>query len=172
MKHSLRKIIEADQIANRVKFLGKEISRDFKDHELTVIGILKGSFIFMADLIREMTIPLRCDFLRMESYDENGKSSDIRLVFDLTQPIQNQDVLVVEDVLDSGKSLQFILDHLSQKKPKSLSLCCLLDKGNHPQLSKEVKYVGFKISNVYVVGYGLDFAGEYRELPYVAQLLE
>lgn len=172
MKHSLKKIIDSEDIANRIKTLGKEISNDFKDRELTVIGVLKGSFIFMADLVREIESPLRCDFLRIESYDENGKSGHIRLVFDLTQPIEGKDVLVIEDILDTGKSLQYILHHLKPKNPKSINICCLLNKEKHPALSKEVRYTGFQIPDVYVVGYGLDLAGKYRELSYVAEVLE
>ena len=167
MKGSPKPIITADQIRHRVGELAEEISRDFQGRELTVIGVLKGAFVFMSDLVRQVRSPLRCDFLRVESYDNQGKSGTVRLEFDLTQPIEGQDVLLVEDILDTGKTLRFILDHLAAKKPKSLNVCCLLDKGLVPDLRKQVRYVGFKIEPAYVVGYGLDLAGLYRELPYI-----
>lgn len=167
MKGLPREIFSADQIQKRVDELGDEVSRDFQGRQLTVVGVLKGAFVFMADLVREIRVPLRCDFLRVESYDDKGKSGSIRLEFDLTQPIEGQEVLLIEDILDTGKTLRFILEHLAAKKPKSLNVCCLLDKGLAPELRKQVRYVGFQVPTQYVVGYGLDLAGRFRELPYV-----
>jgi hypoxanthine phosphoribosyltransferase len=161
-------ILSAGEIQKRVHELGEEITRDFQGHGLTLVGVLKGAFVFMADLIRQIRLSLHCDFLRVESYDTQGKSSSIRLEFDLTQPIEGQDVLLVEDILDTGKTLHFLLSHLATKKPKSITVCCLLDKGLNPELSREVRYVGFKVPHTYLVGYGLDLAGEFRELPYIA----
>jgi len=163
-------IIGAGSIQKRVKELAGEISRDFAGREITVVGVLKGAFVFMSDLVREIRLPLRCDFLRVESYDAQGKSGTVRLEFDLTQPIEGQDVLLIEDILDTGKTLQFILAHLSGKKPKSLTVCCFLDKGLVPEIRKNVRYVGFQVPPQYVVGYGLDWAGRYRELPYIGRL--
>ncbi|MFO1520079.1 MAG: hypoxanthine phosphoribosyltransferase [bacterium] len=170
MKRGPKESINAERIKERVRELGAEITRDFAGRELTVVGVLKGAFLFMADLVREIDLPLRCDFLRVESYDDHGKSGSIRLEFDLTQPIEGKDVLLIEDILDTGKTIQYILSHLAVKKPKSLTICCLLDKGLVPELSKQVRYVGFRIPPEYVVGYGLDLAGLYRELPYVGVL--
>jgi hypoxanthine phosphoribosyltransferase len=167
LKGLLKELLKSEEIEDRVRVLGSEISRDFAGKELTFVGVLKGAFVFMADLIRSVQLPLRCDFLRVESYDDHGKSGSVRLEFDLTQPIEGQDVLLVEDILDTGKTLRFMLDHLAAKKPKSLNVCCLLDKGLVPDLRKQVRYVGFKIPQAYVVGYGLDLAGRYRELPYI-----
>src|SRR5262245_32480978 len=116
-------ILSAEEIQKRVREMGEEITRDFQGRGLTLVGVLKGAFVFMADLIRQIRLPLHCDFLRVESYDTQGKSSSIRLEFDLTQPIEGQDVLLVEDILDTGKTLHFILSHLTTKKPKSLTVC-------------------------------------------------
>ena len=170
MKDDIRVIFTKEQIKQRVQELGNQISQDFAGQEITVVGLLKGSFIFMADLIREIQSPLRCDFLRVSSYDHCGQSGNIRLEFDLIQPIKNQHVLIVEDILDTGQTLQYILEHLKAKSPKSLSVCCLLDKGLRPELSSQIQYMGFQVPNTFVVGYGLDLDGLYRELAYIGEV--
>ena len=170
MKDRPEALISAEEISRRVAEMGREITQDFEGKQLTLVGVLKGAFVFMADLIRHISLPLHCDFLRVNSYDAHGQSSTIRLEFDLTQPIEGQHVLLIEDILDTGKTLHFILSHLRTKNPASLTVCCLLDKGLNPDLAKEVRYVGFKAPRSYLVGYGLDLAGEYRELPYVARV--
>jgi hypoxanthine phosphoribosyltransferase len=170
LKDNQKIVLTAEQIRKKVKELGLQISQDFSGHSLTVVGVLKGSFVFMADLIREIKVPTHCDFLRISSYDTEGKSSAIRLEFDLTQPIENEDVLLVEGILDTGKTLRYLLSHLSTKNPKSLNVCCLLDKGLDPEMSGQVRYVGFKVPKTYLVGYGLDLAGNYRELPHIASI--
>ncbi len=124
----------------------------------------------MADLVRQIKTPLRCDFLRVSSYNSSGQSGTLRLEFDMTQPIEDQHVLLVEDVLDTGKSLTFLIDHLKAKKPKSLNICCMLDKNLMPNISSQIKYLGFHVPQKYLVGYGLDLDGYYRELPYVGQV--
>src|SRR4029453_19501136 len=124
--------------------MGRGITRDFEGRELTLVGVLKGAFVFMADLIRHISLPLHCDFLRVNSYDTAGQSSTIRLEFDLTQPIEGHNVLLIEDILDTGKTLKFIQSHLETKKPASVTVCCLLDKGLNPELAKSVRYIGFK----------------------------
>ncbi len=171
MKEIYKEVFSEGQIRSRVQTLGAEISRDFAGKEIVVIGVLKGSFVFMADLIRELNIPLRCDFIRISSYAADGKrDGPTRLDFDITQPIENEDVLLVEDILDTGHSLRYLLQHLSAKNPRSLSVCCLLDKKHHPDLSSQVRYVGFDAPNAYLIGYGLDLDGKYRELSYVAKM--
>ncbi len=170
MKHRIKPIILQEALEKRVRELGDEISRDYSGKEIVVVGVLKGAFIFMADLIRQIRVPLRCDFLRVQSYDDHGKSTTVRLEFDLTQPIENQHVLLVEDIVDTGKTFHYLLSHLLNKKPLSLEVCCLLDKKNSPEISQSVRYRGFEIPPVYLVGYGLDLAGFYRELPYLAEI--
>jgi len=151
--------------------LGKQISEDFAGREVVVIGVLKGAFMFMADLIREMSIPLRCDFIRVSSYAADGRrDGPTRLDFDITQPIENEDVLLVEDILDTGHTLRYLQQHLLAKNPRSLSVCCLLDKKHHPDLSTQVRYVGFEAPDAYLIGYGLDLDGKYRELSLVAEI--
>lgn len=170
MKEKYREIFSEGQIRQRVRELGAQISRDFAGKEIVVVGVLKGAFLFMADLIREMNIPLRCDFIRVSSYAADGRrDGPTRLDFDITQPIENEDVLLIEDILDTGHTLRYLLKHLSAKNPRSLSVCCLLDKKHHPDLTSQVRYVGFDAPNSYLIGYGLDLDGKYRELSCVAE---
>ncbi len=163
-------LLSAEQIRVRVSELAAQIERDYAGQELTLVGVLKGSFIFMADLMRALSLPLRCDFLRISSYDGKGKRGSIRLDFDLIQPIEGAHVLLIEDILDTGQTLRFLLSHLATKKPKSLEICSLLDKNLDMGLSEKVRYVGFQVPKEYLIGYGLDLDGRFRELPYVAQL--
>ncbi len=171
MKELQKEILSEGQIRRRVRELGAQISRDFAGKELVVVGVLKGAFLFMADLVRELSIPVRCDFIRVSSYNADGsRSGSIRLDFDVTQPIENEEVLLIEDILDTGHTLRYLLQHLSAKNPKSLNVCCLLDKKHHPDLTSQIRYVGFDVPNDYLIGYGLDLDGKYRELSYVASV--
>lgn len=166
-----REILSEGQIRRRVRELAEQISRDYAGSEVVVVGVLKGAFLFMADLVREINLPLRCDFIRVSSYNSKGKRNhSIRLDFDVTQSIENEHVILVEDILDTGNTLRYLLKHLSAKNPKSLSVCCLLDKKHHPDLTSKIRYVGFDVPNVYLIGYGLDLDGKYRELSYVAEI--
>jgi len=170
LKAHFKTLISSDQLQQRVKSLGQQISQDFQGKETTVVGVLKGAFVFMADLVRQLEMPLRCDFIRISSYDSQGKSGTLRLEFDLLQPIEGQEVLVIEDILDTGKTLSYLMRHLENKKPKNITFCTLLDKGLKPDLSALVKYVGFKVPRDFLVGYGLDYNGLYRQLPYIASV--
>ncbi|MBF0491424.1 MAG: hypoxanthine phosphoribosyltransferase [Deltaproteobacteria bacterium] len=172
MKHNISVLFTQEQLQQRIARLAQQISQDYQGKELVVIGVLKGAFVFMADLVRQIDLPLRCDFLRVSSYNSQGKSGALRLEFDMTQPIENQEVLLVEDVLDTGKSLGFLIDHLKTKRPKSLNICCLLDKNLKPDISAQIRYLGFHVPQKYLVGYGLDLDGYYRELPYVGNVEE
>lgn len=161
-------LIGPKKLQNRIKELAQEINKYYKKKPLIVIGVLKGSFIFMADLIRHLKMPVTCDFLRVRSYDAQGKPGLLRLEFDLTQPIQQQHILVIEDIIDTGASIEFIREHLLSKKPASLRVCSLLQrKFNQHQ---GIDYTGFFINNAYVVGYGMDLDGRYRELNYIGYL--
>lgn len=158
------------RIQRRVSELAKEIDRDFKGEELTVVGVLKGSFLFMADLVRKLKEPVRCDFVRVASYESDESTGVVRMEFDCTQPIHGQNVLLVEDIVDTGRTLEYLLKHLKQQKPKMLKICTLLHKeemGTDPGM---LDYVGFTSPNKYVVGYGLDSMGLYRSLPYIGYL--
>lgn len=167
----LQTLVSEEQIRKRVKELAQEINRDFEGREIVVVGVLKGSFLFMADLVRHLKGPLTCDFLRMASYNAEGQSTGtVRLEFDLTQPIEDKTVLLVEDIVDTGLTASFLMDHLQQKKPREVKLCSLLHKPAE-KIHVEIDYLGFDIPNEYVVGYGLDLDGQYRYLPHIARVV-
>jgi len=164
----IKVLISEASLKKRMASLAKEIHQATRGQDLVVVGVLKGAFVFMSDLIRHLTQPVTCDFLRISSYDARGKPRQLRLEFDLTQPIANKHVLVVEDIVDTGSSLQFIREHLLSKKPKSLKICALLKK--ETEKMTPVEFIGFTIKNLYVVGYGMDLNGQYRHLPYLGYL--
>lgn len=159
-------LLSEGEIASGVARLAGAINRDYQGKELVVIGVLKGAVLFMADLIRHLQMPLRCDFLRISSYSREGSSGDLRLEFDLTQPIAGTDVLVLEDVVDTGKTLQFIRPHLLSKGAASVRFCSLLKKHGSPA-GLTLDYIGFEVPDDYVVGYGMDLDGLYRNLPWI-----
>lgn len=158
------KLLDAAQIDAGIARLAREIERDYRNRELVVVAVLKGAAVFMADLIRKIELPLRCDFIRVQSYGEDGRPGALRLEFDLTQSIAGKEVLVLEDIVDTGKTLAFLRSHLQSKGAASVRFCTLLKKEGAPPEST-VEYVGFTIPNDYVVGYGMDLNGLYRNLP-------
>lgn len=172
MEQDLDKIIlTKDQIRTRVKELGEVITQDYKNKELIVIGILRGAAIFMADLIREIDLPMEIDFMAVSSYGVSTKSSGVvRIIKDLDTTITGKDVLVVEDIVDSGLTLKYIVENLMSRKPASIRLATLLDKPSRRAVDVEVQYNGFIIPDEFVVGYGLDYGEKYRNLPYLAVL--
>lgn len=155
------------QIEQRTTELAMQIDADYQDEPLVVVGVLKGSFIFMSDLVRAMKKNVRCDFLRVSSYENDKSTGVVRMDFDMTQPITGDNVLLIEDIVDSGRTLQFLKQHILTKKPKSLKICSMLYKNIGVDNRHLVDYVGFEIPNYYVVGYGLDSNGLYRALPYI-----
>jgi hypoxanthine phosphoribosyltransferase len=155
------------QIEQRTVELAKQIDADYLDEPLVVVGVLKGSFIFMSDLVRAMKKNVRCDFLRVSSYENDKSTGVVRMDFDMTQPITDDNVLLIEDIVDSGRTLQFLKQHILTKKPKSLKVCSMLYKNIGVDNRHLVDYIGFEIPNYYVVGYGLDSNGLYRALPYI-----
>lgn len=167
MESKLEVLYTTQQIEQRVMEIGKQIDSDYKDEPLVVVGVLKGSFLFMADLVRAVKKPLRCDFLRVSSYDHDVSTGVVRMDFDLTQSIEGDNVLLVEDIVDSGRTLSFLKKHLETKRPKSLKVCSMLYKNIGVPNQHLVDYVGFEIPNHYVIGYGLDSEGLYRSLPYI-----
>lgn len=168
MAEKLRTLITAHRIQRRVRALGAEIARDYRGQELVLVGILKGSFIFMADLARAIHLPMTCEFLRVSSYGDGTTSSgSVRLDFDLTNSIRGRHVLIVEDIVDTGMTLRFLLRHLKLSRPASLRICTLLHKEERTKVKMSLDYVGFRIPDKFVIGYGLDYAGRYRNLPNV-----
>ncbi|MBI5410668.1 MAG: hypoxanthine phosphoribosyltransferase [Nitrospirae bacterium] len=166
-----RPIVTQEQMRTRIKDLGRQIASDYADKDLILVGILKGAFAFYADLARAIRIPLRVDFLVVSSYSSRTKTSGkVKMVTDLTENIAGRDVLLVEDIVDSGLTVQHLTQTLSKRKPKSIKVCALLNKPDRRQVTVHVDYVGFEIPDKYVVGYGLDYQQKYRNLPYLAVL--
>ena len=165
-----KQLITKEEIRKRLAELGKEITEDFKgeNEPLIVVGLLKGSIVFMADLIREIKLPLEIDFIEASSYGEGTQSSrEVKILKDLRSTISGKNVLVVEDIIDSGFTLKKVLQLLGSRNPKKVSLCTLLDKPERREVEIDVQYIGFEIPNEFVVGYGLDFNENYRNLEYV-----
>ena len=160
-------LIPRERIDARVMELAHEIEHDFKNGEMVVVGVLKGSFVFMADLVRRIQRPLACDFVRVSSYKDDRDTGVVRMEFDMTQPIAGKDVLLIEDIVDSGKTLRHLIAHLKTKDPASLKVASLLYKEMKTDSRKLIDYLGFEVPDRYVIGYGLDSMGLYRSLPYV-----
>lgn len=164
-------LFSKEMISRRVGELAGQISRDYDGRELLVVGILKGAFIFMADLIRGISVPCRVDFVRLASYGSSSKSSgEVRITKDLETPIAGRDVLIVEDIVDTGLTLSCLVKVLREREPASLRVCAFLDKKERRQVPFEADYVGFAIPDRFVVGYGLDFNENFRFLPDVCVL--
>jgi hypoxanthine phosphoribosyltransferase len=170
MKRKIRKIISENEIKKIVKKLGEEVSKDYADKNPILVGILKGSFIFLADLVRRIKVPHEIDFISVASYgSETQASGMVRLLKDLSVNIEGRDVIIVEDVVDSGLTLNYIKENLLLRKPKSLEILTLLDKKVTRKVDIPIRYIGFSIPNEFVIGYGLDLNEDYRYLPYLAK---
>ena len=166
---NLEVLFSAEQIIERVNEMGSEITRDYKGKDLVLVGVLKGSCVFLADLMRAIDLPLSIDFMSVSSYKDGTTSTgDVEIIKDLSNPIRDKDVLVVEDIIDTGLTLSRLLDILGSRGARSITLASFLDKPA-PRIKKELKieYTGFVVPNHFVVGYGLDAAGRYRNLPFI-----
>jgi hypoxanthine phosphoribosyltransferase len=164
-------LLSSDTIRSKITELGSRISADYKDKNLLMVSILKGSVVFLADLMREMKIPVRIDFMSVSSYGAGVKTSGVvKITKDLDIPLEGYDVLIVEDILDSGLTLHYIIDMLKSRRPKSVSICTLLDKPERRSIEVISDYTGFNIPDKFVVGYGLDYAEKYRNLPFIGVL--
>ncbi len=164
-------IIDENHLKDRVAELGAEISRDYQGEAILLVGILKGAVIFMADLARAIQCPISIDFMAVSSYGNQTESQGVvRFIKDLDDPIENKHVLLVEDIIDSGLTLNYVIEHLKLKNPASLKICALLDKSRSREKVVKVDYTGFYVPNEFVVGYGLDYAQRYRTLPYIGVL--
>lgn len=166
-----RPIVTQEEMRTRIRELGRQITADYADKDLVLVGILKGAYAFYADLARALRIPMRVDFLVVTSYGTKARpTGKVKMVTDLTEDIAGRDVLLVEDIVDSGMTVQYLLKTLHRRKPKSIKVCALLSKPERRKVDVTIDYVGFNIPNKYVVGYGLDYQQKYRNLPYLAVL--
>jgi len=164
-------LIDEETLAARVAELGAEVSADYEGRDLLLIGVLKGAVFFMADLMRHLTVACEVDFMAISSYgDATDSSGIVRILKDLDISIEGRDVLVVEDIIDSGLTLSYLIRNLESREPASLEVCALLTKPSRREIDVRVRYVGFEIPNKFVIGYGLDFGERYRNLPYVGVL--
>ena len=161
-------MLSAEDIAQRVRELGAQITKDYADRPLVLVCVLKGSFVFAADLMRAIDLPLRVDFLGTRSYGEGTESSGVvQITQDLSKPIENENVLLVEDIVDTGLTIAHLVDLMRTRNPHSVKVCSLLHKPARAKVVVKVDYLGFTIEDKFVVGYGLDFAEKYRNLPYI-----
>ena len=166
-------LVAADDLQRRVAELGAEISRDYEGKDLVMIGVLRGAVLFLADLMRCLTIPCEVDFMAVSSYGSSTDSSGVvRIHKDLDSSIEDRDALIVEDIIDSGLTLHYLIRSLKARNPRSLEVCSLLTKPERRRVNLPIRYVGFEIPNRFAVGYGLDHAQRYRNLAYVAALAE
>lgn len=166
-----RPIVTQEEMRARIRELGKQITADYTGKDFVLVGVLKGAYAFYADLARAIRVPMRVDFLMVTSDGARSKKSGkIKKVTELTEDIKGKDVLLVEDIVDSGLTAQHLVKTLAQKKPRSIKVCTLLSKPDGRTVDLVIDYVGFKIPNKYVVGYGLDYQQKYRNLPYLAVL--
>lgn len=165
-------LISQAELAAGVKKLGERISADYAGRCLTLVGVLKGSVFFLTDLARHITTDVRLDFMMLSSYSGAHSTGVVRILLDLKESIEDSDVLIVEDIVDSGLTMEYMLKNLGTRRPKSLAVCTLLDKPSRRRAQVPIKYTGFTIPDKFVVGYGLDYNGIYRSLPYVGVLRE
>ena len=164
-------LVQADELQHRIKEMAEEISRDYKGRDLLLIGVLKGAVFFLADLMRHLDVPCEVDFMAVSSYGSSTDSSGVvRILKDLDAPLEGRNVLIVEDIVDSGLTLQYLMRTLAARNPASIEVCALLTKPERRKVDTPARYVGFEIPDKFAIGYGLDYAERYRNLPYVATL--
>lgn len=172
-KHNLEQMFSEQDIQNRVKELGTQISENYQNshNELVLVGLLRGSFIFMADLSRAITVGHEVDFMTASSYGNAMNSNrDVKILKDLDEDIRGKDVLIVEDIIDTGNTLSKVKELLELRAPRTIEICTLLDKPSRREVNVSVKYIGFSIPDEFVVGYGIDYAQHYRHLPYIGKV--
>lgn len=165
-------LIDANAIAARVKELGEEITRDYKGKEPVMICMLKGAVYFFSDLTKNIKLPLMIDFARLSSYRNGTTSGQMELIYDITAKIEGRDVILVEDIVDSGKTLSYFIGLLKRRNPASVKICAFIDKKERREVDIKADYVGFDIPCGFVIGYGLDYAEKYRELPFLAEITD
>lgn len=166
-------LVRGEELQRRIAALGGQLSEDYRDRDLVMVGVLKGAVIFLADLMRHVTVPCEVDFMAVSSYgSQTDTSGVVRILKDLDAPIEDRHVLIVEDIIDSGLTLQYLIRTLRARNPASLEVCALLTKPDRLRVDLEPRYVGFEIPDRFAIGYGLDHAQRYRNLDYVAALNE
>jgi hypoxanthine phosphoribosyltransferase len=169
--HAVEVLIPAEDVARRVAELARDVSRDYIGKRPVLVGVLKGAWVFLADLVRQLSIPVRVDFLKVSSYGGGTSSSgSVCLHLDLSAPIEGEHVLIVEDIVDTGTCVQALIDLLAPRRPASLRVCTLLDKPERRKVPVPVDYVGFCVPDRFIVGYGIDWAENFRELPFVGSI--
>jgi hypoxanthine phosphoribosyltransferase len=167
-RHKFRVLISAEKLDARVRELGAQLTKEYAGRDLCIVSILKGSFMFMADLCRQIDLPLACEFLGVQSYgDATTTSGVVRITSDLTRPVEGKDVLIVEDIVDTGLTMAYLTEFLATRNPRSVKLCALLHKPTRQVKQVTIDYLGFTIEDEFVVGYGLDYGQLYRNLPYI-----
>ncbi len=168
MAETIKVLLSEEEVDAKIKQIGEQISKDYEGRQVHLICALKGGSFFMCELAKRITVPVSLDFMSVSSYGSQTKSSGVvRIVKDLDEPIMGKDVIVIEDIVDSGRTLSYMLDLLKERKPASIKLCTLLDKPDRRVVDVHVDYTGFQIPDEFVVGYGLDYAQKYRNLPYI-----
>ncbi len=164
-------LLSSEDIKRRVAELGQQISEDYKGKDVVLVGILRGAFVFLADLIREISIPVETDFIAISSYGSSSTTSGVvRILKDLDEDIEGRNVLIIEDILDTGLTLKYLVKNLSSRRPASLEICSFIVKEGKQSVAISLKYLGYTVPNRFVVGYGLDYAQRYRNLPFVGTL--
>lgn len=174
MFNDIKKVlIDEESLQNKVKELGKKITEDYRDKDLLLICVLKGAVVFVSDLMKRIDLPVEVDFMAVSSYGSDTKSSGVvRILKDLNKGIEGKHVLIVEDIIDSGLTLSYLIENLKARGPESVEICTILDKPERRKTNINIKYTGFQVPDEFVVGYGLDYAEKYRNLPYIAVLKE
>ena len=168
MAEKVKVLVPEEDVAKRIKELGEQISKDYAGKQVHLICVLKGGVFFMCELAKRITVPVSMDFMSVSSYGDGTKSSGVvKIAKDLDETLEGKDVLIVEDIIDSGRTLYYLMDILVKRNPKSMKLCTLLDKPERRVKDVKVDYVGFNIPDEFVVGYGLDYAQRYRNLPFI-----
>ena len=167
-KHHINVLISEEEVDKRIKEIGEQISKDYEGKEIHLVCVLRGGSFFMCELAKRINVPVSLDFMSVSSYGNDTKSSGaVRIVKDLDDSLEGKDVLVVEDIIDSGRTLSYLLELLKDRKPNSLKLCTLLDKPDRRVIDVNIDYTAFQVPDYFVVGYGLDYAQKYRNLPYI-----
>lgn len=171
IKEVERILISEQELQDRVKEMGRQITEDYKGKNLLIVSILKGAVIFASDLVMEIKLPLTMDFMAVSSYGASTKSSGVvRILKDLDQQVADKDILIIEDIVDTGLTLHYLIENLQSRKPRSIKVCCCLDKPSRRKADVQVDYIGFEVPDEFVVGYGLDYAQKFRNLPYIGIL--
>lgn len=173
MPAKIRELIPEEELNEKIKEMGRQISKDYDGKEIHLICVLKGGIFFTCELAKRISVPLSMDFMSISSYGNEKQSSGVvKIIKDLDDPLEGKEVLIVEDIIDSGRTLNYLIDILKKRNPNSITLCTLLDKPERRVVDVDVKYVGFNIPDEFVVGYGLDYNQKYRNLPYIGVVEE